>query len=66
MFYIIMAIVWVWAVFGSDIHMYFYNRKSDEEKYYLWRKWRADYNHKNGIIDECQYDYLHGSSDDDH
>jgi len=44
----------------SDIKMYFWNKKTPEEKYVAWRKARADYNHKNGIVDEFQYDYIHG------
>ena len=42
----------------SDIKLYFWNKKTPEEKYVAWRKARADYNHERGIIDECQYDYM--------
>ncbi len=52
-----------YLLFGNDIRLYFWNKKSPEEKYRLWRKARADYNHQNGIVDEHQYDYLLESND---
>ena len=57
LFWICFIVYAVYELFGREIRMYLWNKKSPEEKYMLWRKARADYNHKNGIIDEFQYDY---------
>ncbi len=58
LFYIFFFTYLICIVFKDDIRLYFWNKKSPEEKYKLWRKARADYNHKNGIVDELQYDYM--------
>jgi len=49
--------------FRDEIKSYLRSRQSPQMKYALWCKWRADYNHANGIIDESQYDYLHRTED---
>ena len=42
----------------SDIKLYFWNKKTLEEKHVAWCKAYADYNHKKGIVNELQYDYM--------
>jgi len=59
LFYALFAAYIIYIIFGRDIRMYFWNKKSPQEKYILWRKARAEYNHKHEIVDELQYDYMH-------
>lgn len=63
LFYILFFAFIIYSVFGHDIRLYFWNKKTPDQKYVAWRRARADYNHKNGIVDEFQYDYTHPSSD---
>jgi hypothetical protein len=66
LFYIFFSAFIIYGVCGRDIRLYFWNKKSPEEKYVAWRKARADYNHENGIVDEFQYDYIRHSTEDAH
>lgn len=63
MFYTLLAVYFIYEFFGPDIRAYFWNKKTPKQKYIAFRKARADYNHKNGIVDEYQYDYLLGFND---
>lgn len=61
--YILIFAFIAYGVCARDIRLYFWNKKTPEQKYALWRKARADYNHQNGIVDEFQYDYMRPSDD---
>lgn len=66
LFYILLFAFIVYGNCISHIRLYFWNKKSPEQKYAAWRKERANYNHKNQIVDEFQYDYTRQSTDYDH